>query len=90
MDNVIEFKKHSQQNNDSVTSVIYRNNRPLQLVHDFGCPVPLYSDAEGQLYTAFYDAVKGRSIVIPFFDDVESMVKHEKKSELKLAASTTD
>lgn len=53
MENVIEFKKHSQQNNDFVASAIYRNNRPLKRVHDFGCPVPLYSDAEGRLYTHF-------------------------------------
>ncbi|HOO61832.1 MAG TPA: hypothetical protein PKV44_05355, partial [Bacillota bacterium] len=80
MNNVIEFKKHSQQINDSVESAIYRNNRPLKRVHDFGCPVPLYSDEEGKLFTAFYDAVKGSAIVIPFYDGVESMAKHEKKS----------
>jgi len=78
MGNVIEFKKHIQQTKDS-SSEIYSNNKLLKPVHDFDCPVPLYSDEEGQLYTAFYQSATGKAIVIPFFDDAESMVEYEKK-----------
>ncbi len=78
MGNVIEFKKHVQQNNDS-SSGVYSNNKLLKPVHAFDCPVPLYSDEEGQLYTAFYYSDTGKTIVIPFFDDAESMLEYEKK-----------
>ena len=77
MGNVIEFKKHIQQANDS-SSGIYSNNKLLKPVHAFDYPVPLYSDEDGQLYTAFYSDT-GKTIVIPFFDDAESMLEYEKK-----------
>jgi len=89
MGNVIEFKKHIQQNNDS-SSGIYSNNKLLKPVHAFNCPVPLYSDKEGQLYTAFYYSDAGKTVVIPFFDSVESLAKHEKKkgqSNVNMATS---
>ena len=78
MGNVIEFKKHSQQTKESSSSIL-SNNKSLKPVHDFDCPVPLYSDEEGQLYTAFYYSDTGKTIVIPFFDDAESMLEYEKK-----------
>lgn len=78
MGNVIEFKKHIQQINDS-SSRIYSNNKLLKTVHAFDCPVPLYSDEEGQLYTAFYYSATGKTIAIPFFDDAESLAAYEKK-----------
>jgi len=78
MGNVIEFKKRMQQTNDSLSG-IYSNNELLKPVHAFNCPVPLYSDKEGQLYTAFYYSDTGKTVAIPFFDSAESLVKHEKK-----------
>jgi hypothetical protein len=78
MGNVIEFKKHLQQTK-GFSSGIYSNNKLLKPVHDFDCPVPLYSDEEGQLYTAFYYLATGKTVIIPFFDDAESMVEYEKK-----------
>lgn len=82
MGNVIEFKKHVQQNNDS-SSGIYSNNKLLKPVHAFDCPVPLYSDEDGQLYTAFYYSATGKTIVIPFFDSAESLAAYEKKKGQK-------
>lgn len=78
MGNVIEFKKHSQQTKESSSSIL-SNNKSLKPVHDFDCPVPLYSDEEGQLYTAFYYSATGKTMIIPFFNDTESMVEYEKK-----------
>ena len=78
MGNVIGLKKYIQQTTDSASG-IYSNNKLLKPVHAFDCPVPLYSDEEGQLYTAFYYSDTGKTIVIPFFDDAESMLEYEKK-----------
>lgn len=89
MDNVIEFKKHPQQTKN-FSPGISLNNKLLKPVHDFDCPVPLYSDEEGQLYTAFYYTDTGKTVVIPFFDDAESMVEFEKKkgrSNINMATS---
>ena len=78
MDNIIEFKKHIQHTND-YSSGIYSNNKLLKPIHAFDCPLPLYSDEDGQLYTAFYYSSTGKTVAIPFFDDVESMIEYEKK-----------
>ncbi|MEL7571093.1 MAG: hypothetical protein AAGU14_11125 [Eubacteriaceae bacterium] len=78
MGNIIEFKKHMQQTNDSLSG-IYSKNKLLKPVHAFDCPVPLYTDEDGQLYTAFYYSDTGKTIVIPFFDDAESFAAYEKK-----------
>lgn len=78
MGNIIELKKHAQQTNDS-SSGIYLNKKLLKPVHAFDCPVPLYSDEEGQLYTAFYFSETGKTRAIPFFDDAESLAAYEKK-----------
>ena len=78
MGNIIEFNKHALQTNDS-SSGIYSNNKILKPVHAFDCPVPLYSDEEGQLYTAFYYSATGKTVAIPFFDNAESMIEFEKK-----------
>lgn len=83
MGNLIEFKKHPQQD-EVCYSTIYVNNKRLTPVHDFDCPVPLYSDEEGQLYTAFYYSGSGKAVVIPFFNDTESMVEHKKKGQTKI------
>ena len=77
MGNVIKFKKYMLKTEES--SSINSNNKLLKPVYDFDCPVPLYSDEEGQLYTAFYYSATGKTVVVPFFDDVESMVEYEKK-----------
>ncbi len=88
MGNIIEFKKHIQQTND-FSAGIYSNNKLLQPVHAFDCPVPLYSDEEGQLYTAFYYSATGKTVAIPFFDDAQSMVEYEKKKGQSITKSVT-
>ena len=88
MGNVIEFKKHVQQNNDS-SSGIYLNNKLLKPVHAFDCPVPLYSDEEGQLYTAFYFSGTGKTVAIPFFDDAQTMIEYEKKKSQSITEAAT-
>ena len=80
MGNVIEFKKHIKQTNDSLSG-IYSNNKLLKPVHALDCPVPLYSDEDGQLYTAFYYSTTGKTLAIPFFDDAESMLEYKKKKD---------
>ena len=89
MGNVIEFKKHTQQTNDS-SSEIYSNNKLLKPVYDFECPVPLYSDEEGQLYTAFYYSATGKTVAIPYFDNIEKIVKYEKKEHSKINTATSE
>ena len=89
MSNVIEFKKQIKQTKD-FSSGIYSNNKLLKPVHDFDCPVPLYSDDEGQLYTAFYYSATGKTVVIPFFDDVKSMVEYEKKGQSNINMATSE
>lgn len=87
MGNVIEFKKHAQQTKDC-SSAINVNNKRLTPVYDFECPVPLYSDEEGQLYTAFYYSDTGKTVVIPFFNDTESMIEFERNNgQNKMATS---
>ena len=88
MGNVIEFKKHTQQNQDC-SSAINVNNKILTPVYDFDCPVPLYSDEEGQLYTAFYFSATGKTVAMRYFDNVESIFENEKqaKSKINIAAS---
>lgn len=66
------LKKDKQQEKDYSLG-IYLNNKFLTPVHDFDCPVPLYSDEDGQLYTAFYYLDTSNTVVIPFFDSIESM-----------------
>ena len=89
MGNVIEFKKHTQQTTDC-SSAINVNNKTLTPVYDFECPVPLYSDEEGQLYTAFYYSGSGKTVVIPFFNDTESMVEHEKKRQTNVNMAVSE
>lgn len=89
MGNIIEFKKHTQQNKDC-SSAISVNNKILIPVYDFECPVPLYLDEEGQLYTAFYYSDTGKTVVIPFFNDTESMVEHHKKGQIKINMATSE
>ncbi len=87
MSNVIEIKKHTQQAKDCY-SPINVNNKILTPVYDFDCPVPLYSDEEGQLYTAFYYSDTGKTMVIPFFNDTKSMIAFEKKmGQINMVAS---
>jgi hypothetical protein len=90
MGNVIEFKKHMQQTNES-SSGIYSNNKLLKPVHTFDCPVPLYSDDDGQLYTVFYFSDTGKTLTIPFFDDAESMLEYErKKGQRNISMATSE
>ena len=63
MGNIIEFKKHSQQAKDCHSSINV-NNKTLTPVYDFDCPVPLYSDEEGKLYTAFYFSATGKTVAM--------------------------
>lgn len=88
MGNVLEFNKLTQQTKDC-SSAISVNNKILTPVYDFEYPVPLYSDEEGQLYTAFYYLGSGKTVVIPFFNDTESMVEYKKKGQtnINMAAS---
>lgn len=87
MGNVIEFKKHPQQAKDCY-SPINVNNKTLTPVYDFDCPVPLYSDEEGQLYTAFYFSTTGKTVAMRYFDNVESIFESEKlgKSKINMVA----
>lgn len=77
MGNIIEFKKHTQQTKDC-SSAINVNNKRLTPVYDFDCPVPLYSDEEGQLYTAFYFSATGKTVAMRYFDNAESIFENKK------------
>lgn len=88
MGNIIELKKHLQQPNDS-SSAINVDKKILTPVYDFDCPVPLYSDEEGHLYTAFYFSATGKTVAMRYFDNVESIFENEKqgKSKINMVAS---